>query len=197
LDGFVAGADDRMALASLFGDAGETAVAGVAVVPWPQCEALQTFADALAAPRGLSIEVMGPTTLADGDRLVVAVTTPDYPTYLYVTYLQAGGDAVHLAQPAGPVPTPLPAHSRVVLGAAPDGPAYRIAPPFGHEMIVAIAAASPLFDEARPPTEMERDYLTGFRLAFLETPRAGMPRRVVAAAVATLTTTAILHEAHP
>ncbi|MBF0562866.1 MAG: hypothetical protein HQL37_12800 [Alphaproteobacteria bacterium] len=120
---------------------------------------------------------------------MVDVNTPSYPSYLYVTYLQSGGDAVHLAQPQGLVPKALPPNTRVTLG-VPPGPVFRIGPPFGPEMIIAIAAASPLFKEPRPLSEIERDYLTAFRLAFLETPKPGMPPRVVRAAFTTLSTQA-------
>ena len=186
LSGFVASAADRERVIATTGGAKADALL---VRPWPQCEALLTFSDALAKPQGLAVRVSGaqPAMLKAGDKLVVEVTTPSYPSYLYVTYLQAGGDAVHLAQPEGLVPKALPPNTKVTLG-EPPGPLFRIGPPFGSEMIVAIAAASPLFREPRPPAEIERDYLTAFRLSFLGTPKPGRPPRVVAAAVTTLAT---------
>jgi hypothetical protein len=192
LSGFVASAEDRDKLARALGVDGTRIAAALSIHPWPQCEALLTFAGALAKPRGLSVQVAGaqPATLNGGSKLVVDVTTPDYPTYLYVTYLQASGDAVHLVQPAGLVPKTLPPHTKVTLGGADGGPTYRIGPPFGSEMIVAIATASPLFPSPRPNAEIERDYLTAFRLAFLEKPKPGVAPRIVAAAITTLTTRA-------
>jgi len=192
LSGFVASAEDRAKLAAALGPQGERITDALTIHPWPQCEALITFEDAFSKPRGLAVQVQGgaPATLTAGSKLVVEVTTPDYPTYLYVTYLQASGDAVHLAQPTGLVPKALPPNTKVTLGAAPGGPTYRIGPPFGGEMIVAVASASPLFSGPRPPSEIERDYLTAFRLAFLEKPKPGVPPRIAGAAATTLTTRA-------
>jgi hypothetical protein len=192
LSGFVASAEDRARLASALGPDGARIAAALQIHPWPQCEALLTFEDAFSKPRGLAVQVQGgsPATLSGGSRLVVEVTTPDYPTYLYVTYLQASGDAVHLAQPQGLVPKAFPPNTKVTLGAAPGGPTYRIGLPFGGEMIVAVASASPLFAAPRPPSEIERDYLTAFRLAFLEKPKPGVPPRIAGAAATTLTTRA-------
>jgi hypothetical protein len=147
-----------------------------------------TFADALANGQGLGIKVRGDAVLADGDKLVVEVNTPAYPSYLYVTYLQASGDAVHLSRPVGRVPKAFAPNTKVVLGEGQQ--TYRVGGPFGDEMIVVIAAKSPLFAEDLPDAEIEREYLTNFRKAFLEKPTPGAPKRVVSAAFATLTTRA-------
>jgi len=192
LSGFVGAVQDRDKLAALLGKDAEHLTANLAVRPWPQCEALSTFSTALSKPRGLDVKIAGDQapTLLGGAKMVVEITTPDYPTYLYVTYLQASGNAVHLTQPDRPLARALPPNTKVTLGADNLGPTFRVGPPFGTEMIVAIATASPLFSTSRPPTEIERDYLTAFRLAFLEKPKPGMLPRVVAAAATTLTTQA-------
>ncbi|MBF0093012.1 MAG: DUF4384 domain-containing protein [Alphaproteobacteria bacterium] len=188
LSGFVASAADHDRVATA---AGPGVTDNLVVRPWPQCEALLTFADALSKPRGLSVKIAGaePAVLTGGGTLTVEVTTPSHPSYLYVTYLQAGGDAVHLTQPQGLMPKALPPNTKVSLG-SPPGPVFRLGPPFGDEMIVAIASASPLFQEPRPLAERERDYLTAFRLAFIERPKPDAEPRTVSAAVATLTTRA-------
>jgi len=192
LNGFVGSIEDRNTLAQIFGANGPRVAAGLKIFPWPQCEALQTFAGALSTPRGLDVRVVNadPMAVTEGSNLVVEVTTPNHPTYLYVTYLQAGGSAVHLYQPTGLVPKALPPNQKITLGNTSGGPIYRIGAPYGGEMIVAIASASPLFTAQRPANEIERDYLTAFRLSFLEKPKPGMAARTVSAATTTLTTRA-------
>jgi Domain of unknown function (DUF4384) len=129
-----------------------------------------------------------PDALRAGGRIVVEVTTPDFPSYLYVTYLQAGGEAVHVQQ-AAPLGRALPPNTRLRIGdRGPGETELRIGPPFGEEMIIAIATASPLFPTERPAAELERDYLTAYRAALLTRSAAGNTRRLVAAAVTTLST---------
>jgi len=162
------------------------------VRPWPQCEAMLTLHDVLAKPSGLKLSVSGgKSTLSEGERLSVEVTTPYYPSYVYLTYIQANGDAVHLLHPQGRLPKALPPNTHLVLGNGENGKqSFTINPPFGDEMIVAIASASPLFDDELPPTQIERDYLTRFRQAFLIKPESGAAERVVSAAMTTLVTRA-------
>jgi hypothetical protein len=189
VSGFVPSTEDRARLAEALGKNGARLLTDLRIYPWPQCEALQTFASALAKADGLSIQITDARAhLTEGESMTVDITTPDFPSYLYVTYLQTSGDAVHLAQPVGLAPQRYPPHTTVRLGGGGTQPTYRIGPPFGDEMIVVIASASPLFAAPRPPSEIERDYLTAFRLAFLAKPEAGMPDRIVAAAVTTLST---------
>jgi hypothetical protein len=141
----------------------------VAVRPWPQCETLQTFNDAVAAPQGLAITISdraGTTVLKQGDFLTVHVRTPSFPSYIYVTYLQSGGEAVHLIQP-GPNDAPIAPGTDLEFGRDPLKNRFRISPPFGDEMIVAVASARPLFDTAAPIVQIEREYLSAFRQAFL------------------------------
>lgn len=159
------------------------------VHPWPQCEALLTLHDVLAKPSNLKLSVAGgnPTVLNEGEQLNIEVTTPDYPSYLYLTYIQANGDAVHLVRPQGRLPKPLASNTQLVFG---QKPKFTVSAPFGDEMIVAIATASPLFDDELPKSQIEREYLTKFRQAFLTKPEPGVPARVVSAAMTTLVTRA-------
>ena len=60
-------------------------------------------------------------------------------------------------------------------------PVYRIAAPFGDEIIVVIASASPLFPDELPDTATDRDYLTSFRKSFLLQPKGGGGLRQIAA----------------
>ncbi|MGD0958519.1 MAG: C1 family peptidase [Methylomonas sp.] len=161
--------------------------------PWPQCEALQTLRDVLNKPSGLKLAISGRSAavLHQGDMLGIEVTTPSFPSYLYLTYIQANGEAIDLIHPDGLQPKPIPPDTRLLLGNGEDGgPKFTVSPPFGDEMLIAIASASPLFDEDLPKSQTEREYLTRFRQAFLAVPQRGANSRIVSAAMNTLITRA-------
>jgi Domain of unknown function (DUF4384) len=123
-----------------------------------------------------------------GTRLILRVKAPDFPSYLYVTYLPASGDAVLLYKPPGIVPQTLPARTVVDLGGGNDPRVFRVGPPFGAEMIVAVATASPLFTDGIPASATERDYLTALRKTLLYKPDPNQPDRVMDASALALTT---------
>jgi len=159
------------------------------VFPWPQCEALITFSKPLQRPAGLAVRVMnGPSVVHEGDPLLLEVTTPDFPSYLYVTYLATDGEAIHLHYPATGVPLPVAPNTRLVLGDGKKGQRFLVGAPFGEEMVVVVASASPLFLAKRPARETEREYLTNFRIAFLAKSLSGKGNRIVSAATAVLKT---------
>ena len=193
LSGFAGSAADvaklRAELAALPGVAKLTD--DVSLRPWPQCEVLLSFAQALTLKDGLSVQLAGMSAdqFRQGDSLKIDVVTPDYPSYLYVTYLQASGEAVHLSWPEGRFPKSLPPHTHLTFGGGANGqPVYRVVPPFGDEIVVVVASASPLFQDELPEKATDREYLTSFRRAFLVEPKAGGGGRVISAAVATLKT---------
>lgn len=148
--------------------------ADVLPLPWPQCEAMLTYSKPLKSAEGMDIEVAGVTAgtvapvLRDGDPLVLKIRSPDFPSYIYVAYLQADNDgkheAVHLVQSIDPLKQ-YPPGSELVFGDGIDGRSkFTIqGPNFGREMIIAIATASPLYSKMRPTVELERDYLSAFR----------------------------------
>lgn len=155
----------------------------IAARPWPQCEVLVNLHEPLGQPRGLKVNVSGATAaeLARGETIRIEVTTPNTPSYVYLTYVQADGNAVHLTRPPGRGPTPLPPNTRLVFGDGEDGrDHYKVGPPYGPEVVVAIATPQPLFKADLPPSQIERDYLDQFRDA--------LRGRGASAAVATLTT---------
>ena len=159
--------------------------------PWPQCEALLTFREELAKPAGLQLALSGknPHDLMAGQPLSIELDTPNFPSYLYLSYIQANGDAIQLLAPQGRFPKALAPNTHLRLGDGADGGAkFTITPPYGAEMLVAIATASPLFDTDLPASQTERDYLTRFRQAFLAKPQSGAPTRLISAAMLNLTT---------
>jgi hypothetical protein len=165
--------------------------ANVTLHAWPQCEVYLNFADALSQPRAMSAQARGAAGAAftEGDSLSIELQTPDYPSYLYVTYLQASGEAVHLYWPQSKFPKAIPPRSKITLGGGAKGePVYRIGGPFGDEIIVVIASASPLFVDELPATATDREYLTSFRKAFLVQPKGGGGQRIVSAVALPLVT---------
>lgn len=175
-----------------------TNVAGVGPVqnslrnlPWPQCEIELNFKGALAARHGLSAQLSGADDgiFKAGASLGVEITLPDYPTYLYVTYLQSGGEVVHLHWAGSEGGRALAPGSRVLLGGGQAGrPSYRIGPPFGDEAVVIVASASPLFFGQIPKMPDDRAYLSEFRRAFAVRPADGSGKRRVEAMVLPLRT---------
>lgn len=189
ISGFVGSDADLAKLRAA--SAGQDIALDVRVHAWPQCEVLLTFKAARLAPGGPKVALRGgKSTLADGDPLVIEVAAPDYPAYVYVSYIQANGEVVHLQQPQGPVPSPLAAKRQLVFGdGAGGGPRFTVSPPLGEEMIIVLSSASPLFDGPRPQNETERDYLTAFRKALLYKPDTATQARVIHSDYLALTTT--------
>ena len=195
LSGFIGEAKDLNNLrADLAALEGVTQVTGDPELrPWPQCEISINFAETLAVRKGLTIALKGgrngTNNYQAGDSMSIEVTTPSYPSYLYVSYLQASGEVVHLSWPAGRFPKPLPANSRLTFGGGTNGqPVYRIGPPFGDEVVIVTASASPLFEAPLPETANDRDFLTAFRRAFVLKPKSGGGQRVVSTVAAPIHT---------
>lgn len=164
----------------------------ISVYPWPQCEVFLNFADALGGSRGLSAQLRGATggaAFRENDSLSIEITTPDHPAYVYVTYLQASGEAAHLHWPQGRFPRPIAPNTKVILGGGKGGqPVFRIGKPFGDEIIVVVASASPLFRDELPDAASDREFLTSFRKAFLARPKDDSGARVISAVALPLRT---------
>jgi len=189
LSGYVASDDDLNRVKEMAATAPGTSVGNVVVAPWPQCEALQTLEKPLQVTDRPTIDI-GPTTeLHGGDPLRIRVVSPAQISYLYVSYIQADGSVVHLVQPKGLVPQPTLPRQMLTFGSGEQGqPKFTISPPFGREMIIAIASRSPLFDHELAAHQTEREYLTELRRALIYKPAPDMPDRELAATMTTLRT---------
>ncbi len=174
LNGYVALEEDLAQLGRVLATHAETQQAAlrVRVRPWPQCEALNTFARTFARPQGLDVGTISAdgapsATLQADDYLGIRVMTPDFPAYLYVTYLQSGGDAVHLVGwQKGE--KQYPAGMEVQFGLDEKAPRFRVSEPFGREMVIVVASSEPLFKDGYDIVEEERAYLTRFRQRMLD-----------------------------
>ena len=159
--------------------------------PWPQCEVLLTLNDVLVKSNDLQLTVSGgnTATLKEDEPLVIEVTTPGYPSYLYLTYVQANGDALNLVRPLDNTPSPIDPNTHLIFGNGQKGNGkFKISAPFGNEILVAIASSKPLFDNNLPKNQIERAYLTQIRQALLTMQPTNDVNQVVSAAVVPIMT---------
>lgn len=114
LTGFVGRDSDIKPIEAALKSRGVEVSRHIDVRPWPQCEVLVNLDEPLSQAHGLKLSVSGATVaeLARNETISIEVTTPDTPSYLYLTYVQADGNAVHLSRPVGPSPEPLRPHTR-------------------------------------------------------------------------------------
>ena len=145
----------------------------VALHPWPQCEALLTLGAALANGHGMALsKTPDKAHVVRGEELTFVVRSPDYPSYLYVAYVQADGSAKFLVRPTGS--GLVPPNSVITLGVGSHTVHYKVGPPYGSEMVVALASDAPLLGEDLPIHD--RQLLTAYRrvLAHAQTASAAL-----------------------
>jgi hypothetical protein len=118
--------------------------------------------------------------LVEGERLVLVVDPPGGKGHVLVDYFMTDGNVAHIYPPRGPDDSTIPAATyagaiagtRVIIGDSRAGAAdvseYPVQPPFGHELVLAIAAGEPLFDSPRPFVEPSVTYLSALSAAFAE-----------------------------
>ena len=101
----------------------------------------------------------GLTRLHDGERILPRLVMPDFRGRLVVDYVGHDGTLLHLyPQLADPsqkmvadTPRVFQPGEAVDLGdPRPGHPAWEVGPPYGTDMIIAVASSQPLFDRPRP-----------------------------------------------
>jgi len=114
--------------------------------PWPVCEALETLAQPLhAASLPRLVTTSGKTTLHYNETMGLTVSAPDFPSFLYLVYLQADGKAVNLLPRRGQMRQQTPPGTVLTFGDGQEGRArFKVSPPSGTEAVIAIAARSPI-----------------------------------------------------
>ena len=138
------------------------------ILPRPQCGTLAAIA-ATALPQSsdqsTNPRIVGPDAYAklydfsEGERLVFELSGPDYPAHIYADYFDAEGTVIHL-EPNELAPLRRLDVAEVVRIGADDGALeLRVAPPFGQEIVVAMAASSQLYNGVRPIREPALPYL--------------------------------------
>jgi serine/threonine protein kinase len=171
-------------------------VPGATLVDWRLQPIDPVFCSALTLLRPISSQAGAPisgltvtlangiTTLHDGDRIMPRITMGDFPGELRVDYLGHDGSIVHLyptvADPAQHVlarpSTRLAAGAPLSIGeAGPGRPIWVVGPPYGTDMIFAIASSTPLLPHPPPRNEEENaaSYLRELTAAVARVRQAG------------------------
>jgi serine/threonine-protein kinase len=135
-------------------------VAGADAVFCPALELLQSAAPPFGATEPhLALTLADDrTVLRDGERIRPRVVMPGFVGYLRVDYIAHDGNVQHLypqiVDASGAVADKVrlfTAGEKVSLGDPPPGqPAWEVGPPYGTDMIIAIASSQPLFTKPRP-----------------------------------------------
>ena len=114
----------------------------------------------------------------EGDSLIVEVqAAPNQEAHVYLDYFDAEGNVVHLR------PNPLAEATRLAAGATarhgvppeeqrPGVRYYQVVPPFGRNLLLLMAADTPLFANQRPELEPAGDYLRALEALVAERPGA-------------------------
>ena len=131
-------------------------VSGVDPVFCPALDALRpTIAGFAAEGPRLGLQMAGGrTSLRDGEKVRVRLTMPDFTGWLRVDYIARDKSVLHLypqlaSQKDGieaDVPRTYASGELVDLG----HPFWEIGPPYGIDMIIAVASSQPLFSRPRP-----------------------------------------------
>jgi hypothetical protein len=146
------------------------AISGVSLVnskikinPWPTCEANQTIGDAKVNTSEVKVEIPNHANgiLKLGELFSIQVKTSNKAGFLYLTYLQANGEAVELMWGQ-----PVPANSRVKVGGQ-----LKISEPLGQEMLIAVISPRALF-KANNDAFTDRRFLSSLRETLAKLPES-------------------------
>jgi hypothetical protein len=158
LDGFVADAAARTALRERLRQAANGLAIrdeSLAEVPPPLCQRLAAVARSGAAP---GEQAGRARTYTDGQRITFSLSTPDYPSHVYVDYYDRGGQVHHLMPSQYRLRNRFPPDHKVTIGSG-DGMELRVTPPYGTELVVVMSASAKLFAERRPLSEPAARYI--------------------------------------
>ncbi|MFM9937395.1 MAG: C1 family peptidase [Novosphingobium sp.] len=162
----------------------------VAHHPWPQCEAELTLARALAAGgvtlasarEGGDPRSGDPVRMKAGEIFGITATVDAGRPYLSIVYLQADGSAVELYR--GTPDEVRGSRRSVTIGLqGAKETRFQVGPPYGDELLIALASDHPIADDFATDYHTERQFLTGLRARL-----AQMPVGEVTAAVLRLRT---------
>jgi hypothetical protein len=105
------------------------------------------------------------TRLKDNDPIRPILKLPNFPAYLQVDYLSHDGSVLHLLSSQSGKARAYPAGSSLALGDSKLG-VGAVGPPFGTDVILAVASSTPLWAKPRPgETESAQDYLPALQAA--------------------------------
>jgi TPR repeat protein len=105
------------------------------------------------------------------EHLVIELAPQDEARHVYLDYFTHEGEVLHLLPGSDYPDNFVPAGASLVLGDPQQGqPVWQIGPPFGQDLLVALAARRPLYQDRRPDVEDIEPYL-----AFLRDRLASLP----------------------
>ncbi|HYZ62064.1 MAG TPA: hypothetical protein VE650_06375, partial [Acetobacteraceae bacterium] len=146
-------------------DAARTAAVdwSLGVVEGPYCGVLDLVRSYTrpfgATTGGVEVALRGNrTSLVADDKVEIRAALPDFPSYLQVDYFSSDGSVAHLRTAATGSPV-LPARSPQEFFAG------EVAPPFGTDLIVAVASSVPLFQKDQALSDRTDTYLRELRAA--------------------------------
>jgi predicted Ser/Thr protein kinase len=102
----------------------------------------------------------GSGELAEGDPLVVKITTPPYESFVNLDYYSLDGGVVHMVPGPRIKANQAPPNYAATVG---DLGEWTIAEPFGTELVAVLNTPKPLFAEPREEVEKGADYLVALR----------------------------------
>jgi len=131
--------------------------------PWPTCEANQTIGDANVNTSEVKVEIPNHASgiLKRGELFNIQVKTSNKAGFLYLTYLQANGEAVELMWGKS-----VPANSRIKVGGQ-----LQVSDPLGQEMLIAVISPRTLF---KPNNDVftDRRFLSSLRETLAKLPES-------------------------
>ncbi len=134
----------------------------------PALDVLRPFAEPIGPNRNAMdlVQAGGRASLRDNEVIALRVTMPGFAGYLHVAYLQH--DATVSPQVPGPgyPAQTYPAREQIELGKPrADFEGWHVGPPFGTDMIVAVASTAPLFARPLPDSQSLASYLSSLQTA--------------------------------
>jgi serine/threonine-protein kinase len=160
-------------------------VRGVDPMFCPALDTLRPIVPLLGAsgPRlGLAL-AGGQARLRDGQHILPHLRMPGFRANLVVDYVAHDGTLLHLYPQVADPKNHLDADIRRVFqpgetvdlgNPRPGHPAWEVGPPYGTDMIIAIASSQPLFDRPRPDdSESAAEYLRALQAALDAAQRSG------------------------
>ena len=132
----------------------------------PVLDALRAITDSRPDNALLLAQDGGPLPLHDNEIIALHATMPAFAGFIQVAYVQHDRTVAPLVPGPGYPAQTYPAHTAIALGTARRGsPGWLVGPPFGTDLIVAIASTAPLFEPPLPSTQSLDDYLAAIRKA--------------------------------
>lgn len=127
----------------------------------PYCDILDAIRPVAAQPMTVGLRD-GATRLVEDQYIIPRATLPGFQAYTYFDYFSGDGTMAHL-QPSPAFPSKqAAAGSTVTIGKAGEG-GWQVNPPFGTDMVLAIASSAPLFTPERPQDDSVAAYVAALR----------------------------------